>query len=70
MKKLVRSVPDPPVVAENNLIIRIEDKAGQPGSDVGVHEKYYVTAERQSTQKPYTEYNTEAMPPVSNTGQN
>lgn len=51
---------DPPVVGENTLIIGIKDKAEQPVNDAKVSVKYYVTAERQSTQKPYTEYNTDA----------
>jgi Flp pilus assembly protein CpaB len=51
---------DPPVKGENKLIIAIKDKAGQPVEDAKVTVKYYVVAERQSTQKPYTEYNTDA----------
>ncbi|MGO9952866.1 MAG: FixH family protein [Dissulfurispiraceae bacterium] len=50
----------PPVLGNNNLLITIKDKAGQPVEDAKVSVKYYVVAERQSTQKPYTEYNTDA----------
>jgi YtkA-like len=50
----------PPVVGENYLTINIEDGAKNPVTDAKVSIKYYVTAQRQSTQMPYMESNTVA----------
>ncbi|MBF0505469.1 MAG: FixH family protein [Nitrospirae bacterium] len=50
----------PSVVGENYLLIKITNKVGQPVTDAKVSIKYYMTAQRQSTQMPYMESSADA----------
>lgn len=50
----------PPAIGDNYLFIKIEDQAKNQITDAKVSIKYYMTAQRQSTQMPYMESMTDA----------
>ncbi len=51
----------PPALGKNDLSINIKDAGGKPITDANVKIKYYMTAQRQSTQMPYMEQSGRAV---------